>query len=357
MKRVLVYGMTDNPGGIEAYVINLAQRLKEDIIFDYVIDFKTIAHSEFIGSMGSKVYHIPAKSKGLLAHWKKLWEILKNHPEYDTVYFNILDAGAAITEFIPWLMGRKIVTHSHNGSTEKVRLHRLCKPFLSFFTKEYVACSKIASEYMFGNANKALVIPNAIDAKKFVYNPQLRQKKREELGVSEKMVVCHIGRLSPQKNPIRMLDIFKAVLEKKNNAVLVSVGTGEMEQDVHSYAEQLGIKDKVMFLGKRTDIPEILQASDIFFLPSLFEGLPIVALEAQAAGLHCVVSSEISKEVDITGEVSFVPLKETDEFWAEKLLSVFENKVREDTSSKIIEGGYDMNNCREKDLELLKMLK
>ena len=130
-----------------------------------------------------------------------------------------------------------------------------------------------------------------------------------------------------------------------------------MEQDVHSYAEQLGIKDKVMFLGKRTDIPEILQASDIFFLPSLFEGLPIVALEAQAAGLHCVVSSEISKEVDITGEVSFVPLKETDEFWAEKLLSVFENKVREDTSSKIIEGGYDINNCREKDLELLKMLK
>ncbi len=354
MKRVLIYGMTDNPGGIEAYIINLAKRLENEVIFDYVIDFKTIAHSETIESMGSRVFRIPAKSKSLFHHWREFWKILKQHPEYKTVYFNILDAGAAVTEFIPWLMGKRIVTHSHNSATEKVQLHRICRPLLNIFTDKYVACSKIASEYMFGNAEKALIIPNAIDAAKFSFTPELRDKKRKELGIGDELAVCHIGRFAPQKNPIRMLDIFKAVLKKQPNAVLISVGSGEMEQDVRRHAEDIDISNNIIFLGIRLDISEILQAADVFLFPSLYEGLSIVMLEAQAAGLGCVVSSEVTHEADITGNVEFVSLKESNDLWAEKILASAEIS-RGNMLPQIIEAGYDINHCRAKDLELLKM--
>lgn len=356
MKRVLVYGMTDNPGGMEAYVINLVKRVKDDVTFDYVIDFATIAHSEFIESMGSKVYHIPPKGKQLFAHWAGLWKILKQHPEYETVYFNVLDAGVAITELVPWLLGRKVVTHSHNSSTDKMRLHRLCRPLMNFLTHGYVACSKIASEFMFGDGEKALVIPNAIEAEKFVFNPQLREQKRAELGLKDEFVVCHIGRLVMQKNPLRLLDIFKAFLAKEPNAVLLSIGTGDMESEVHRHAEELGIGERVRFLGTRLDIPELLQAADMFLFPSLFEGLGIVVLEAQASGLPCVVSTEVPREVNVTGNVSFVSLDESDDVWAENILAVSADFVRENTWPKLIAGGYDIHNCQEKDRELLAML-
>ena len=208
---------------------------------------------------------------------------------------------------------------------------------------------------MFGNAEKALIIPNAIDAAKFSFTPELRDKKRKELGIGDELAVCHIGRLAPQKNPIRMLDIFKAVSEKKPNAVLISVGAGEMEQEVFRHAEDIGISGNVMFLGARHDISEILQAADVFLLPSQYEGLGIVVLEAQAAGLGCVVSSEVPHEVNITGNVTFVSLEENNEFWAEKLLLSANNIPRKNVLSQIIESGYDINHCRAKDLELLKM--
>lgn len=357
MKRVLVYGMTHNPGGIESYIVNLARRLKNEIAFDYVTDFPEIAYRSFLEEMGSKIYFVPAKGKKVFAHLIAFYKLLKKHPEYDTIYFNILDAGASITEFIPWILGRKVVTHSHNSSTEKMCLHKICRPLLNFFTKEYVACSKIASEYMFGDSKKALIIPNAIDAQKFVFNPELREKKRQELKIGDKFAICHIGRLSLQKNPLRMLDIFRSVLQKEPNAILLSVGTGEMKEEVHNYAKNTGISDNVLFLGERSDISEILQAADVFFLPSLYEGLPIVGIEAQASGLSCVMSDNITQEVDITGNVIFISLTEANEVWAEKIICSANNFLRKNTLPQIIDGGYDINNCCDKDLKLLEMLK
>ena len=210
-KHILVYGMTDNPGGIETYLMNQLRQLdREKVMFDFVTDFSTMAYADEATALGAKIYYIPAKSKGVFAHWKALSEILKAHPEYQKVYFNVLDAGAAITELIPWLFGRTIITHSHNGSTDRLRLHRLCRPFLNLFTKKRFACSALAAAYMFGK-RKAAVIPNMIAAADYAYDPSVRQEKRAALDVADRFVVCHVGRLSHQKNPLGVLDIFAEV--------------------------------------------------------------------------------------------------------------------------------------------------
>jgi len=354
MKRILVYGMTDNPGGIETYLINLSERLRDKVVFDYVTDFPDIAHKEKIEAAESKVYYIAPKGKKLFSHLKGFYNILRQHPEYDTVYFNVLDSGCAVTELVPFIMGRKIITHSHNSNTDKPTLHKLCKPLLKVISRNNVACSRLAAEYMYGKNKKVSIIPNAIDAEKFIFNHDIRQKKREELKLGDSSVICHIGRLSYQKNPFGMLDIFKEVLNQCPETLLLSVGTGEIEEQVHSYAKEIGIEKNVLFLGKRQDIPEILMASDVFFLPSFYEGLPIVAIEAQASGLKCVLSDSITKETDITGDVQFLSLEDTKENWVKALLESA-NKERSNNTDKIKSAGYDLKSCEKSDLMLLEM--
>ncbi len=340
MNRILVYGMTNNLGGIETYLINQAKMLdKNKAVFDFVTDFSTMVYENEVSALGSKIYYIPAKKNGVLAQWKAFAKILRDHKEYKTVYFNILDAGAAITMFIPWLFGRTIVTHSHNNDTEKRKLHRLCKPFLNLFTSERFACSPSAAKYMFGN-RKATVIPNAIDAKRFKFNPAVREDKRKELGVADRFVICHVGRLAPQKNPKGLIDIFDSLYKADRSAVLLSVGDGEMADEVHLYAKSKPCCDAIRFLGRRGDIHEILQAADVFLFPSFYEGLGIVAIEAQAAGLPCVLSDVIPKEVAVTDNVFYLSLSEPPEKWAKTLLSL-KNSNRLSDQSRLREAGYD----------------
>ena len=352
MNRILVYGMTDNLGGIETYLINQARMLDaEKAVFDFVTDFKTMAYSKEAAALGSKIYYIPAKKNGVFAQWKAFAKILREHKEYRTVYFNILDAGAAITMFIPWLFGRTIVTHSHNNDTDKRRLHRLCRPFLNFFTKERFACSPSAAMYMFGR-RRTTVIPNAIDAKRFKFNADTRAKKREELDVSCRFVICHIGRLSLQKNPKGLIDIFDALYKTDKSAVLLSIGDGEMAEEVQNYANGKPSAEAIRFLGRRGDVAEILQAADVFLFPSFYEGLGIVALEAQAAGLPCVLSDVIPKEVSVTDNVFYISLNEPIDKWVDLILSL-KNFDRSSNQSRIIDAGYDIS-CPSKAEQYLK---
>lgn len=355
MEKILVYGMTDNPGGIETYLVNAAHRLHGSVHMDFVSDFPSVAYEDVLSRLDAEIYLIPAKGKRLFAHWRGLWKILKQHPEYKTVYFNLLDAGGAFTELIPWLLKRKIVTHSHNGATDKVTLHRVCRPFLKLFTAKRVACSGLAADYMFGSDSGALVIPNAIDTEKYAFRQEVRAKQRRSLGVDGALVVCHVGRLTNQKNPYGLLEIFQSVLKKNANAYLLSIGTGEIEKEVRTYAEKLGIQDRVLFLGKRNDVAELMQAADVFLLPSFYEGLPIVGIEAQAAGLPCVMSDCITKEVDITGNVTFLSLEKSKQVWAETVLEA-SKQPRRDTVNDIISHGYDNRYCEKTDRQLAQFL-
>ena len=351
MEKVLVYGMTDNPGGIESYIISLLPSLKNKIKLDFVTDFDNIAHKELLENYGASIHYIPAKSKGLLAHLKAFRRILKDNPQYKVIYFNILDAGAAITQLVPFFMRRKIVTHSHNGNTDKPKLHKLCKPLLKITSGSKIACSNLAAIFMFGNTKKVVLIKNGVDAQKFRYTCDKAANAKKDLKLEGQKVVCHIGRLTYQKNPLVMLDIFKEFLSLCPEAVLLSVGTGDMEDQVHTYAKKIGIYENVRFMGRNNNIPQILAASDVFFLPSLYEGLPIVAIEAQAAGLPVVLSDNITKEADITGNVVFISLKESYNKLAQVLLET-SSIAKKDTFDDIQKAGYDIS-CAEDNISKL----
>lgn len=356
MKRILVYGYSHNPGGIETYLVNILTTLKGQIHFDFVSDFCDVAHRDVLENAGSQIYFIPAKGQGLLAHLKAFRKLLKEHGDYDYIYFNILDSGAAITQLVPFFMRKKIITHSHNGGTDKPRLHKLCKPLLKITKGKKVACSLLAAEYMFDTTKNVTIIPNAIDAEKFRFDAEARKQKRLELGLNEsQIVVCHIGRLTYQKNPFGMLDIFKEVLQKSPEAVLISVGTGDIDDKVHSYAQEIGIEKNVLFLGKRSDIPELLSASDVFFLPSFYEGLPIVAIEAQASGLQLVISDAITKETDITGNVTFAALNESNEIWANAIIEASSKSRENNVMHKISEAEYNTGNAEKTTKKLIEL--
>lgn len=361
MERVLVYGMTSNPGGIESYLLNLLKCAKKyGIQLDFVTDFSSIAYEEVIQKSDGEIYYISRKGRNLMAHWRDFFEVLTEHPEYKCVYFNALDAGVLFTVVVPWILRRKIVIHSHNGETDKKILHKLSRPFLNMITDKRVACSYLAAEFMFGKKafgkKAALVVPNAIEIDKYKFRPQIREKLRKEMNLENQLVICHVGRLSEQKNPFRLLEIFKVLLEKEENAVLLSVGTGEIEKEVRAYAKSLGVEKKVLFLGKRDDVADLLQVVDVFLLPSRYEGLPIVAIEAQAAGIPLVLSDVISKEVNVSGEACFLNLQETNEKWAEAIIK-YAKKKRYDCVKKLKEKGYDNCEVSKQTQQLIVMLK
>ncbi|MBQ7687937.1 MAG: glycosyltransferase [Clostridia bacterium] len=341
--KVLVYGMTDNPGGIEKYLTTLIQNCPKGR-FDFVCDFPQIAYRDLLEEYGCSVFFIPAKGKALKEHLSAMYRLLKAHPEYKTVYFNILDAGAAVTALVPWLLRRKIVVHSHNGSTDKVRLHRLTKPLLNLEASGFVACSCLAANHMFtkANAKKALIVPNMVDVRAFRYNTVQREETRASLGLlPEETVVLHIGRISLQKNPLLLADIAAELKKKSGSYKILSVGDGEMRDALLSHIRETGTEDTVLQLGIRNDIPALYSAADIFILPSFYEGLPIVGVEAQASGLPCILSSRITPEIKLTDCVSFLSPDAGAKAWAD-VIEQHKNDGRRSTANALAEENYDI---------------
>ena len=345
MERILVYGMTDNLGGIETYIMMLYRRMdKTRMIFDFVTDFPSMTFADEVSRAGSRIYYMPAKGKDLKGHLREMNRLLKEHPEYKAVYFNIVDAGAAVTMSAAWRQKRRVIAHAHNSSSGNQTLQNICRPLLGVFAGRWLACSRTAARFMFGErtAQKAEIIPNLIDAKRFAYDPELRQRTRKELGLQdEDFALIHVGRLDWEKNPKELLEIFRGIRVREPRARLLSIGSGPMEGEVHQYARQLGIDESVGFLGRQEDIVPYLQAADVFVLPSVYEGFGIVAVLAQAAGLPCVLSTGVPEDVKVTENVEYLPVQEH-ERWTEAVLK-FRNMPRACTTEQIISAGYDIS--------------
>lgn len=355
-RKILVYGMTDNPGGIESYLMGFLRRQPAGTV-DFLCDFPAIAYADEIRARGAQVHFIPAKSQSLSGHWRETARVLRAHPEYTAVYLNVLDAGCVFLAAVPWLYRRRIVVHSHNGDTDKTRLHRLCRPLLGRMTDGRASCSDAASRHMFGRTGgDILFVPNAIDAKQYRYDPELRAEKRAELGLRDRLALCHVGRISRQKNPLFLLDILAAVRERRPDAALLSVGEGEMAAAFDARIRALGLEDAVLRLGRRPDVPALLQAADVFLLPSLYEGLSIALLEAQAAGLPSVASDAISPQTVVTDTVRFAGLSEPARAWADAALAAAE-MPRRDTFDAIARAGFDVSGCAASDEKLLRLLR
>jgi len=211
------------------------------------------------------------------------------------------------------------------------------------YPNNYFACSRNAGKWLFGkrvsNLNELVVLNNAVNVDEFKYDVEIRKKVRKELGIGNELVIGHIGRFNKQKNHNFLIDIFKAVSEVNPDAILLLAGDGDLRRKIEKKVSRLGLKSKVKFLGVRNDINSIMQAMDLFLLPSLFEGLPVVLIEAQAAGLKCIVADTITRESDITSRVEFLRLNDTPEKWANQVLSsTYEHA---DTEKLISMNGYN----------------
>lgn len=354
---VLQIGMTRNIGGLETYLMQQFEHMDKNLVkYDFVniTGEYEIVFSDKIRQTGSNIYNICSRHKNPLLHyWQWIKLLKKNKNKYKAIVLNTNSLEYVFPMFIAKIFDVDMrVIHSHNAGFErKIGLLRKLlitfnKLLLNFSATHYFACSKKAGEWMFGKEKNFKIIHNAIETDKYKYSLQKRQDKRKELGIEDKFVIGHIGRFSYQKNHEFLIEIFNEIYKILPETELLLIGDAVEDKTYLNKAKQkvkkLGLEENVKFLGMRNDVSELMQAMDCFVLPSRFEGLPVVGIEAQAAGLPCYFSDVITEEVKITDLVNFISLNKSSRFWAKEIVKS-RNFKRKDVSNEIIEAGYDIN--------------
>lgn len=324
MKKILIDGMGSNLGGLEKFSYMIYEILKNDWQVDFVTVDKQIQYEEEILKTGSHIYKITPRYVNVFQYKKDIKDIFKKN-RYDVFWFNKTTLSSIDCIKIARMNGVKnIVCHSHSsknmGTFFTMIMHNWNKKKVSKYIDYKVACSEDAARWFFGKqVNQTIILPNAVNISKYEPNEMVRKEKRKELGIEDKFVIGNVARFGKEKNHKFLIDIF-AELCKKEDAVLVSCGEGPLWEETKNYAKEKKIDDKILFLGMRKDIPEILQAIDVVVFPSLFEGLPFSLVEAQAGGIPCLISDTIGKETKLTDLVEFFSLDAGAEAWADEIL-------------------------------------
>ena len=351
MIRILhVLGGLDR-GGAETMIMNIYRNIDRNMVqFDFVIHTpEKQAYYQEIIDLGGRIYHFPAFNGKNIFIIRKLWnEFFKNHPEYKILHSHVRSY-ASIYFQIAKKYGLKLIIHSHSTSNGRGYLSAV-KRILQFplrFQADYmVACSNESGKWLFGKkmckTSKFVVIRNGIELDKYHLNYEIRSEYRQKMSLDDKIVFAHIGRLHPAKNHMFLLDVFSKIENENSNAVLLIIGAGELEKDINDKIQELELNDKVRMLGSRGDINNILMASDCFLFPSLWEGVPLTVIEAQAAGLPCLVSDKITNDICVSELVYKLPIDCGSMPWVKKIESMsFERK---NVSESIRLAGYDILN-------------
>lgn len=346
--RVLHVVTIMNRAGLETMLMNYYRNIdRSKIQFDFIVhrDEKGVYDDEIL-SLGGNIYKFkPIGISNLLTYPWTMLRFLRRHPEYRTVHSHI-DALSALPLMGAKMAGIKMrIAHSHNNNFSvdgKYILRKIIKKPIPYFATRLLACSRSAGDFMFGEDSEYGVFKNAIDLSSFVPNSVSRKLIRASMGIDDELVVGHVGRFSHQKNHTLLINIFKALLVVNPRAKLILVGDGIEKVAIENLVSKLGISSSVFFLGERGDIPDVMQAIDVFVMPSLYEGLPVVSIEAQASGLPCVFSGVVTDELDVTGRCSFVSLESDLEVWVSEIMH-FASLPRDDTHDAIKACGYDIS--------------
>ena len=340
--RVLFVFAELDRGGAETMCMNLYRALDRSLIqFDFVKHTqKKGAYEDEITALGGRIFVAPQyKGVNHLAYQRWWAKHLKNHPEHSVVHGHYITA-ASVYLAVAKKKHRVTIAHSHSSQPRGNFFERQIKSIYIKRAKAYsdycLACSEEAGEWVFCG-REYQIIHNAIDAARFVYNPQIRNEVRLALEFSEYFVLGTVGSLSTVKNPFGLLDIFEKVYKDNPNARLLWVGSGPLYSDIEKELIKRDLKDKVVMTGARGDIERLLQAMDVFLFPSLWEGLGMAAIEAQASGLPVFCSDCVPQAVNISGLCCFLPLDRPD-LWSKAVSSV--DYERKDNRKQIIEAGY-----------------
>lgn len=332
-------------GGIEHFVMNYYRHIdRTRIQFDFLVSVETKGYfDDEIKSLGGIIHRAYPLKRNPLKNYKDIARIVKDN-QYAIVHrhtgsaFGYFDLRAARHGGAAHL-----ILHSHNNEAGNILLHKFCKMFLKIDC-ERLACSRAAGEWLFGKKAKFRIISNAIECDKFEFDNERRKIIRQELGLEGKFVIGHVGRFEEQKNHKRLLKIFKEIVKDKEECELVCVGTGKLVEECMAEAAALGIRDKVLFLGERTDVERLMLGFDVFLFPSLYEGFPFVLVEAQASGLSCVASDKVTQECNVTGNIYFLDLAESDDVWVKTMIQLDDTIVNRHIYASIMgEKGFDIN--------------
>lgn len=314
--RVLHFVPYLQAAGSETYIMNMYRNIdRNKVQFDFVVhSAKKSYYDDEIKKLGGNIYYMTIKDdKNIFKYIHDIRKLFKNHREYKIIH-SAMPSLAFLYLSIAKMSKIPIrIAHSHSASYEKnikgVMKHITTK-FIPFFSNEYFACSNEAGKYMFGK-RKFSVLNNAIDLEKYKFNKNIRKKIKKELKIEdETFVIGHVGRFSSEKNHIFMLNVLKKLIQKRENTLLIFIGTGALEEKIKEQVKNMKLEQNVLFLGVRNNVNEIMQAFNIQILPSLFEGLPITIIESQANGLITYCSDKVSLEAKLTDKIIFLPLDE-----------------------------------------------
>ena len=325
-------------GGVESVVMNYYKNIDKDKVqFDFICDSdSTDIPYEEIKKLGGKVFLVPPYQK-IFKYIKELTKVLKEN-DYKIVHSHINTLSV-----FPLYCAQKAkipirIAHSHSTTNKKELgknfIKQILRPFSKLFATNYFACSEYAGRWLFGNKmynqGKIYILNNAIDVEKYKYDENVRKIKRKSLGIkNNQIVIGHIGRFVAQKNHTFLIDIFYEIYKQNKNVMLLLIGQGPLVKKIKDKVKKLNLENNVKFLGQRNDVNELYQAMDVFLLPSLYEGLPVVGIEAQASSCLCILSNSMTLETKILDSTLFIDLSEHPKKWAEitiEKLQTYERK-------------------------------
>ena len=347
--RVLVLDTVMDRGGAETMIMNYYRQIdRSKIQFDFLVNRPyEAAYEKEIQELGGKIFRMcPLYPQYFGRYKKEVREFLKAHPEYQIIHSNLEERSYFALKEAKKLDIPVRISHSHNaprGFDLKSIIRYYFRANLKPQVTHMFTCGEEAGIWLYGKKQQdnVIMMNNAIDAKLYQYNPTVEEEMRKELGLEGKFVIGHVGRFFPQKNHTFLIEIFAKVYQQNKNAVLLLVGGGELETEIKEKVEELNLTEAVKFLGVRSDIHRIMQAFDVFILPSLFEGFPVTMVEAQAAGLPCIISDQVPPQCAITKNVEIISLKQSPQQWAERLLS-YQNTKKQNTYETIVKQNFDI---------------
>lgn len=333
-------------GGSQALVMNLYRHMdREQIQFDFVLDHPDRDdYAEEVKALGGRIYTMPG-FHGNVGEVRRAWdEFFTQHPEYKVLHSHVRSY-ASLYLPVAKKHGVKTIIHSHSTSNGR-GLSALVKQMLQYPLRHQadvlMSCSREAGVWLFGEkacqSDRFFLLPNAVDVEKFRYNECVRREYRQQLGLEDKLVVGHVGRFHEAKNHGFLLESFAKLHEQKPESALLLVGDGELRAEIEKEIAALGIGDSVILTGNRSDVAELMQAMDLLAFPSRWEGLPVTVVEAQAAGLPCLISDRITRDVDLSPLVCRLPIDSAEDWaWA-----MAEPAERQDVCKDIAAAGFDI---------------
>lgn len=356
-KQILIIGLTDKMGGVETFIYNTTRFSdKEKYEYDFLVHGteKCVYQDEITNFYDNTMhfYFIRSIKKNFLGWFKDIITFYRsNGKKYDYIHLQT-GATSEIVYVFPFCLIYKIkvISHSHNGYGYSPFINLCFQPVLNFVTCKWIACSKIAAKWLFGKKAKcAKILNNGIDTNRFKFDKEKRKLIRKQYNLNDEFVIGHVGRFSEQKNHEKILEVFVEIKKKISDAKLILVGTGERENIIKKAVTDLQMQDSVVFVGKQEFTENYYCSFDVFLMPSLYEGLPVVGIEAQCEGLPCFFSDKIDKKILITDRAKMIPLNYSSKKWAEIICNIQGLRTEREKYADIVsQKGYSIKSTIKK---------